>query len=358
MSYPELICTIGPSCDNEQSLRELKKAGVDIFRVNMSHATLDDLYKYQELAKKLNIKLGLDTEGAQMRTNIYGVKENYLEISKGDIFKINKESSNIHKEKEGISLYPNNVSKKLEENLKIRFDFNGAIAIIKNNYRDHLECICTNGGLIGNNKGVDILNHYLELPDFTEKDQKALEIANSIGIEEIFISFCKSTRAINLVRNSVRNAKVTSKIESKMSIHNLDDICSCSDAILIDRGDLTREINIMDIPFAQRGIIKIAKKYNTPCYVATNILESLIKDKLPTRAELNDIVGTLEMGASGIVLAAETAIGHKPILCAEIVNELIHRYKLYQVGLLFADTERDEITDKEMRIWLNRNNNY
>ena len=356
MSYPELICTIGPSCDSELTLSELKKAGVDIFRVNMSHASLDDLYKYQELAQKLDIKLGLDTEGAQMRTNIFGAKKNYLKISKGDIFKINKVSSKTNQEK-GISLYPNNVSEELAKNLKIRFDFNGAIAIIKNNYRDHLECMCTNGGLIGNNKGVDILNHYIELPDFTQKDQKALEIANTIGIEEIFISFCKSTKAINLVRNSVKDAKVTSKIESKMSIHNLDDICSSSDAILIDRGDLTREINIMDIPFAQRGIIKIAKKYNTPCYVATNILESLIKDNLPTRAELNDIVGTLEMGASGIVLAAETAIGHKPILCAEIVNELIHRYKLYQVGLLFADTERDEITDKEMRIWLNRNNN-
>ena len=355
MSYSELICTIGPSCDSELSLSKLKKAGVDIFRVNMSHATLDDLYKYQELAKKLNIKIGLDTEGAQIRTNIYGIKEKYLKISKGDVFKINKTSSKIRKEK-GISLYPNNISDKLEENLKIRFDFNGAIAIIKNNYQDHLECICTNGGLIGNNKGVDILNYYVELPDFTEKDLKALEIANSIGIEEIFISFCKSTKAINLVRNSVKNANVTSKIESKMSIHNLDDICSYSDAILIDRGDLTREINIMDIPFAQRGIIKIAKKNNTPCYVATNILESLIKENLPTRAELNDIVGSLEMGASGIVLAAETAIGHKPILCAEIVNELIHRYKLYQAGLLFADTERDEITDEEMRIWLNRNN--
>tara|TARA_B100000475_G_C14998531_1_gene315350 strand:+ start:79 stop:1146 length:1068 start_codon:yes stop_codon:yes gene_type:complete len=354
MSYPELICTIGPSCDSELSLTQLKKAGVDIFRVNMSHATLNDLYQYQEIAKKLNIKLGLDTEGAQMRTNIYGKKEKYLQIRKGDIFKINKRSTKKDDTK-GISLYPNYVCDKLEENLKIRFDFNGAIAIIKKNYKDHLECMCTNGGLIGNNKGVDILNHYIDLPDFTEKDKEALEIANSLGIEEIFISFCKSTKAINFVKKTVRNAKVTSKIESKMSIHKLDDICNFSDAILIDRGDLTREINIMDIPFAQRGIIKTAKKYNKPCYVATNILESLIKDNLPTRAELNDIVGTLEMGASGIVLAAETAIGHKPILCAEIVNELIHRYKLYQVGLLFADIERDEITDKEMRVWLNRN---
>ena len=82
--------------------------------------------------------------------------------------------------------------------------------------------------------------------------------------------------------------------------------------------------------------------------------ESLINSNLPTRAELNDIVGSLEMGAEGFVLAAETAIGKKPILCVEIVRELMHRYELYKVGLLFADTERSEITDEEMRVWLNR----
>ena len=141
-----------------------------------------------------------------------------------------------------------------------------------------------------------------------------------------------------------------------MSINNLHSICEVTDAILIDRGDLTREINIMDIPFAQRGIIKVANSYEKPCYVATNIFESLITGNLPTRAELNDIVSTIEMGASGLVLAAETAIGNKPLMCVEIVKELIHRYKLFNDGLLFADLERNEITDTEMRIWLNRSN--
>ena len=111
----------------------------------------------------------------------------------------------------------------------------------------------------------------------------------------------------------------------------------------------------MDIPFAQRGIIQTAKELDTPCYVATNVLESLITDDLPTRAELNDIVSTLEMGASGIVLAAETAIGKKPVLCVEIVRELMHKYRLSKSALLFADLDRNEITDPTMKLWLNRN---
>ena len=98
----------------------------------------------------------------------------------------------------------------------------------------------------------------------------------------------------------------------------------------------------------------MSSSMNTPCYVATNVLESLIFGELPTRAELNDIVSTLEMGAQGIVLAAETAIGKKPRLCVEIVRELMHKYMLSSNSLLFGDLDRDEITDPTMKLWLNR----
>ena len=195
------------------------------------------------------------------------------------------------------------------------------------------------------------------MPDFTEKDLMSFDLLEDLKIKEVFISFCQSKEAINKLKNLTNQVKVISKIESKMSIHNLHSICEVSDALLIDRGDLTREINIMDIPFAQRGIVKVANSYNKPCYIATNVFESLIEGKLPTRAELNDIVGTLEMGASGIVLAAETAIGKKPLLSVEIVRELIHRYKLFQNNLLFSDIDRNEITDLDMQLWLNRNYN-
>ena len=125
------------------------------------------------------------------------------------------------------------------------------------------------------------------------------------------------------LKNLSKNLRVTSKIESKQSINNLHSICEVSDAILIDRGDLTREINIMDIPFAQRGIVKVANSYGKPCYIATNVFESLIEGNLPTRAELNDVVGSLEMGAEGIVLAAETAIGKFPVESILFLKKMI-----------------------------------
>ena len=355
MKLPEIICTVGPSSLSERTLLGLKTAGVDIFRINMSHADLDEIYKLNELAKKLDFKLGIDTEGAQIRTKISKDQSKEITLSEGDKFEINITSKKYAKN-ELIKFYPETVYERLEKDMLIRLDFNGAVVLVKEKSKSKIFFECINGGVIGNNKGVDTINNQIELPDFTAKDLKSLNIAKSLGINEIFISFCKSTDSIDLVKSINKNSRVTSKIESKLSIHNLDSICRESDAILIDRGDLTREISIMDIPFAQRSIIKVAINNSTPCYIATNVLDSLIKGDIPTRAELNDIVGTLEMGATGIVLAAETAIGRKPILCAEIVKELIHRYKLNKAGLLFTDLDRKEITDEKMKVWLNRNN--
>lgn len=347
----ELICTIGPSCEDKKTLKKLKEAGVNIFRVNMSHATLDYLSYFCDLSKEIGFKLGIDTEGPQIRTK--NLNSEILDFKKGEKYKIRICNKEIN-ENFLMSFYPFNVTNLLTTGLMLRLDFNGALAKVLECHENYILIECINSGSVGHNKGVDIINDKIDLPDFTEKDIKALNLGKEKGINEIFISFCKSSEAVIKAKKIIPNSRVTSKVESKLSIHNLNEICNVSDCLLIDRGDLTREINIMDIPFAQRGIIKIAQENKIPCFIATNVLESLIKGNLPTRAELNDIIGTLEMGASGIVLAAETAIGNKPILCAEIVNELIHRFQLYQNGLLFADLERNEITDKEMKIWLNR----
>jgi len=347
MERYEVICTIGPSTKNIDILKKLKEAGADIFRVNMSHASIEELKEIISMTKNLDINIGLDTEGAQIRTKLFS--DNILDLKKGDILEVIKSNNN-----NSLSFYPEYIFPLLNKDDLLRIDFNGAIAKVISNKDELIILECINGGKIGNNKGVDIINKSINIPDFTQKDLEALNIASENNIREIFISFCKSRHAVLKARSIVPNARITSKIESKLSIHNLSTICKVSDATLIDRGDLTREINIMDIPFAQRGIVNISNQNNTPCFVATNVLESLIEGDLPTRAELNDIIGTLEMGASGIVLAAETAIGKKPLLCVEIVKELIHRYNLYKSGLLFADIERREITDDEMRIWLNR----
>ena len=348
MINKKVICTIGPSCENKETLSRLKESGVDIFRVNMSHANIEDIYRLNEIAVNLGLKLGIDTEGAQIRTKLNGKKNIFLKKEQSIVINT-KEKNN----ESTFNLYPEKVLDQLIAGDVIRLDFNGASVSVINKNNSRIEFLCTSAGEVGDNKGADVLRK-IDLPDFTEKDLKALNIAQELNIKNIFISFCKSKEAINHVRSLVKESFVTSKIESRLSINLLPTICKYSDAILVDRGDLSREISILDIPFAQRGIINVAINHKTPCYVATNVLESLITQDLPTKAELNDIVSTLQMGASGIVLAAETAIGRNPILSAEIVKELIHKYQLHESGLLFADVDRNEITDEKMKMWLNR----
>jgi pyruvate kinase len=180
-------------------------------------------------------------------------------------------------------------------------------------------------GKVGSNKAINI-DRDIELSPVTEKDIEAFEIGKSMGVENYSLSFTNSAEDVRIVRDIIGKSNLISKIESIKGVLNLAEILPLVDQILIDRGDLSREVEIEKIPFIQRRIIAHAKSKNTPVYVATNLLESMIHYHLPTRAEVNDIASTLLMGADGLVLAAETAIGKYPVQTVEMVNAVIKQF--------------------------------
>ena len=249
----KLICTLGPASDTIKVIHKLQDIGVDIFRVNLSHASIEDIGRINNLFPLLSANIGIDTEGFST---------------------------------------------------KLDFSSQGTLP-------------------------VDL--------GFTKKDIKGIEEAARLGVNHVFISFCRSKQMIMFVRSLHPKATIISKIEDRIGMRHLKEICDNSDAILIDRGDLSKDINLIDIPFAQRGIIDFANRHDTPCYIATNLLETLIKDDLPSRAELNDIVSCIEQGAVGLVMAGETAIGKNPVLCAEIVRDLVYKHELYKSSILLYD---------------------
>tara|TARA_B100001093_G_scaffold511166_1_gene578474 strand:- start:157 stop:1185 length:1029 start_codon:yes stop_codon:yes gene_type:complete len=340
-----VISTIGPSCDTKEILISLKNAGCDEFRVNLSHASIRDMVNFDSIAKEIGINLAFDIEGAQIRTKV----KNAINVQNNE-----KLSINLKDDSPFFGFSPPYVRDNLKIGDKLRIGFNGVLLEVLSKDLNQVLLEVLREGIIENNKGVDCINRFIELDDFTEKDKEAIALSNELNINTVYISFCNNVNPIRKIKEINPHLKIISKIETRLSIHNLEEICFESDGILIDRGDLSRELSVLDIPFAQRGIINVAKKLSTPCYVATNILDSLIDQNLPTRAELNDIVSNIELGASGIVLAAETAIGRKPLLCIEIVKELIHKFNMHKNGLLFADIERNEISDLGMKLWLNR----
>ena len=310
----KLFITLGPSTLNKNFLNSINSKYVKLLRINLSHTKIKDLKKIVLFIRKYsNIDICFDTEGAQVRTS--KVINDKKQLIRNQIVHINK--SNISNSR--ITLTPNNIYKKLKLGDTLDIDFNSAkIKIIDENSSIY-KCKVIESGSIGSNKSVSV-SRSINIPPFTDKDIKAFELANNLNIKNIALSFTSSEQDIKKLRKYFENdITITSKIESKKGLLNLNKILNEANNILIDRGDLSKEIPLPLIPKKQKEIISAANQRNVPVFVATNLLESMVTKKEPTRAEVNDIYNTLVDGADGLVLAAETAIGNYPTECIDMI---------------------------------------
>ena len=313
----KLFITLGPSTLKKEFLESLNSKYIKLLRINLSHTEITDLMNIVKFIRKhTKIDICFDTEGAQIR-NTKIVKNNLL-LKKGKVIYINKSNNN----KNFISLSPRNIYKKLRVKDILHIDFNSAKIKITDESDKLFKCLVLEGGIIGSNKSISV-NRNISIPPFTEKDLLAFQIAQELSIKNIALSFTSNASEIKKLRTFF-NYKiiVTSKIESKKALKNLDSILKETDIALIDRGDLSKEVPLPLIPKKQKDIIKSGKKRKTPVFVATNLLESMVTKKEPTRAEVNDIYNTLIDGASGLVLAAETAVGNYPKECIDMVVKI------------------------------------
>ena len=336
-----VIVTLGPSTLSEDSLRKIKDKGVDFVRVNMSHSNLDYLKNAIALAKKVNIPFVIDTEGSQVRTGELSTAT--VELEDNEEIKIH--GTKIIGDKENINLTPFTIVNQLEVGDLIHVDFDTVIlriSDISTAQSGYITAKAITGGVLGKNKAVIIdsaSNKKIILPTLSEKDYQSIRIGLEEGIGHIAASFMRSGSAVDEVRRASQNTmKIISKIECIDGLENLKDIIRKSDYLLIDRGDLSKEIPIEKIPLTQKIIINKAKKFGVGVFVATNLLETMIEHKKPTRAEVHDVINTIIDGAEGLALAAETAIGKYPMACINMLNKLIKHAQLVNV---------EEFKDKE-----------
>jgi pyruvate kinase len=319
----KILATLGPSSLNSKTVKKMTKQGVGLFRINLSHTKLEDV---EDIVSKIqswtDVPVCLDSEGAQIR-NQDMVNESVF-FKKGSMVKIHHEP--VVGDSENISFTPDNVAQQLEVGDKIRVDFNSVCFVITEKKQSHLIAIVEDSGAVGSNKAADT-DSDITLDPVTPKDKGAFKIGLEMGVKNFSLSFTNSAEDVKRVREIIgHDTNLISKIESIKGVLNLGEILPVVDQILIDRGDLSREVDIEKIPFIQRMIISYAKSKETPVFVATNLLESMIKASSPTRAEANDVASTLLMGASGLVLAAETAIGEYPVEVVDMVNSIIKQY--------------------------------
>ena len=320
----EILCTLGPSSMNERVIRRLEELNASLFRINLSHtdvsAVAETIHLIQEHS---SVPVCLDTEGAQVRTgdslqgHIVLTEHSFIKVCRDYVF------GNALQ----FNLYPLNIVDQIEVDDFISIDFNEVLAqVVEKSYED-ITLRVINGGQIGKNKAVTI-ERSISLPPLTEKDRKAISIGRELGIRHFALSFAGLADEVNQLRELVgSDSFIISKIESRRGLKNLKEIASVSDALLIDRGDMSREVPIERIPAIQKQIMEEGKKSGVKVYVATNLLESMITAPSPTRAEVNDIYNTLIDGASGLVLAAETAIGRYPVQCTDMIVRLIREFR-------------------------------
>lgn len=324
----KIIVTLGPATRTECDLRKLKEKEVDFVRVNMSHSTLEDLQYFIRLAKKVGIPFVLDTEGSQVRSGTIAndrayIKENTnIKIHAADII------GNMRR----FSLRPKEIISRLETGDFLHIDFESLVVQIMDTslaQRGYIIARAIKDGGVESNKGVAIdslRSREFDLPVLSSKDIRAIAIGLGEKVEYIAASFMRSGAFVDAVRNATkRSMKIISKIECVDALKNLDDIIEKSDFLLIDRGDLSKEIPLEKIPFAQKIILKKARDKKRGVFVATNLLETMVEKNAPTRAEVHDVIATVLDGAYGVTLSAETAIGKYPIESVVMMRKLLQQ---------------------------------
>tara|TARA_B100000029_G_scaffold468129_1_gene504867 strand:+ start:596 stop:1564 length:969 start_codon:yes stop_codon:yes gene_type:complete len=312
----EIFCTLGPSTLNKNFLKFTNKT-ISLLRLNLSHVNINKLASTILFIRKFSkTPICIDTEGAQIRTRLKAKKI----IKKNKIIVINKNKKDFH-------LYPSNVFDQLKSNDVLDIGFKDLkIKLLKKKFKK-IYCKVINSGELSNSQGVHLVNRKIKLDFITQKDREAIKISKRLKIKNFALSFTNSYSDILKFNKLLKKENKIFKLETENAVKNLNKIIDSGKHFLIDRGDMSKETSVEMLPIIQRKILKIGRKKNKKIYVATNFLESMIANKYPTRGEANDIYNTLEQGASGLVLAAETAIGKYP---KESVNFITKMIKIFQ----------------------------
>ena len=351
-----IIVTIGPSSIRESTLFNIKKAGANIFRINLSHSNKVLLEKYINILQKAELPISIDTQGPQLRVCAFNLEKN-IAIGKRVLihFKVNPD---FNSESENYILlnHPEAIYQISKGDI-IRIDFGGmvlkCIDVLNDNVIISKIISC---GPITINRAVDIVNKTINLNILTSFDKFAISHAYSKGCRKFFASFVSSGKDVHEIRKHLpKDCELVSKIETIKGIQNIDEIIISSDQILIDRGDLSRETSISMVPLATKDIIQKCNKNSIPVYVATNVLDSMMYNVIPSRAEVSDIYNLLNSSVNGIVLAAEVAIGKNPVKSVALLRHLMNIFENYENDFLntkILKKPSKELIGEELFNWI------
>lgn len=333
MKKTKIVATLGPATADKEVLKQMILDGLNVCRLNCSHGSHEDHKKSIELIREINEETGLnvsilaDLQGPKIRT--YEMENNGVMMEEGSIVTIVTERITGTAEKFGISysLMPRDVQageRILLDDGKLQME------IISTDGESEIKAKVIHGGILSSKKGVNLPNTKISLPSLTEKDREDLEFALSNDVDWIGLSFVRSARDIielkHIISNRQAKARVVAKIEKPEAIDDIDEIIKVTDALMVARGDLGVEIPYQNVPLIQKMLIRKGHQHAKPVIVATQMMESMITNVTPTRAEVNDVANAVLDGADAVMLSGETSVGKFPIevirTMVNIVNEM------------------------------------
>ena len=324
----KIVATLGPSVSSEKSIRSLFEAGADIFRLNFSHGTHKDhasrIAAVRSIESETKRPLGIltDLQGPKLRIGAFINGE--VTLKSGSTLKLDLDPSPGDASR--VSLPHKEIFSILSKQTAILLDDGKLRLRVVKTGTDYVLTEVINGGKLSDHKGVNVPNVILPIPPLNNKDQQDLKFALKNGVDYIGLSFIQSTKDIIQVRKIVgKRASILSKLEKPTAIEHLKGIIEESDAVMVARGDLGVELPPEDIPSLQKQIIRECQKQGKPVVVATQMLESMIQNPSPTRAEASDVATAIYDGADAVMLSAETAIGDYPVQAVKMMDRIIQR---------------------------------
>jgi pyruvate kinase len=351
MKKTKIVATIGPSSAPKEVLKAMIQSGLDVVRLNFSHGAHEDHKHVIDAVRSIDQELGTHTA---LLADLQGPKLRVGEMENGCVELIPGQKITISTTKQiGTTkvIYTN--YKEFARDVKageavLLDDGKLVMNILSTNGKDTVECEVVQGGPLSNKKGLNLPNTKVSLPSLSEKDLADLDFALSEDVDWIGLSFVRNAVDVQqlkaIIREREKHAKVVAKIEKPEAVDQIDEIIHETDAVMVARGDLGVEIPLQSVPLIQKMIVKKCLKAGRPVIVATQMMESMITNMSPTRAEVTDVANAVLDGADAVMLSGETSVGKYPVEAIRFMSNIINEAEKFE-GLYYHEeipTEADE----------------
>ena len=348
----KIICTIGPQSSNKTTLSRLHSAGMNVARINMSHATHKNAKEIIDIIKSINetknskssnIGILLDTQGPEIRTGDTSLPIN---LKVGDKVTLTVRDE-VDVEPSSIKVNYKGLVHSVDVGSRISVD-NGLISFrVLSKESDNLICKVIHGGKVGSKRHVNLPGVRIDMPSITSKDIKDITFGIKNNVDFIAASFVRNKKDLQILEDLLlkqkSESKIIAKIENQEGLDNIDEICESAWGIMVARGDLGIETSLTDLPNIQRKIMHSCAKWGKRSIVATHLLESMIENPTPTRAEVTDVANAVYEGADAIMLSGETSIGKYPVECVKFLKSISKRTEKFKT----LEYEKELITNSD-----------